>query len=75
MEKYKNLSGNSGVESFEIGEDFIRIKFQKVEAPYIYNHQNPGRKKVEKMKVLAQTGKGLSTYISQEVKDSYYSNV
>jgi len=28
MEKYKNLSGDSGVEGFDIGSNFIRVKLK-----------------------------------------------
>ena len=72
MEPYKNLSGNSGVESFEIGRGFIRVQFHD-EPPYLYTDQNVGHENVEQMKHLARAGKGLSTFISKHrlVRDGY----
>ncbi len=72
MEKYKNKSGNSGVTHYEIGEDFIKVRFQHSDEIYTYNYQIPGKSAVEKMKVLAKDGEGLSTFIAQEVKDDYF---
>jgi hypothetical protein len=73
MENYQNKSGDSGVSAFEVGEDFIRVRFTKSSDMYTYNYSKPGKKRVEKMKQLAWEGKGLSTYISREVKDNFFS--
>lgn len=70
MEKYKNLKGDSGVESYEIGSDFIIVQF-KNDGSYLYNYHIPGSSHVERMKKLALKGKGLSTYISKTVKKKY----
>lgn len=70
MNKYKSLQGKSGVEAYEIGENSIRIRFQGGET-YLYNEEKPGKLKVEKMKKLAESGSGLSTYISQQVRGNY----
>jgi hypothetical protein len=64
MERYKNLSGDSGVESFEIGPDFIEVQFHD-RPSYMYTDQSAGRDNVEQMKHLARAGRGLSTFISQ----------
>ncbi len=74
MEKYKNHQGKSGVLAYEIGEDYIKIRFQGNET-YVYNETRPGKAKVEKMKQLAVSGLGLSTYISQHVRDDYFEKV
>lgn len=68
-EHYKDLSGNSGVRFFQIGEDFIDVEFD--DAIYRYDYSRPGKKHVEAMKKLGKEGKGLSTYISQRVKSSF----
>lgn len=70
MERYKDLSGQSGVESFEIAERSIRVRF-KTGQIYLYSYERPGRLQTEKMKRLAKRGRGLSTYISREVRDKY----
>jgi hypothetical protein len=66
MERYKNLSGNSGVEAFELADDAITVKFRGG-ATYLYDYAVTGRAEVELMKSLAREGKGLSTYISRVV--------
>ena len=71
MKKYKNIHGDSGVLAYETGSDFIKVLFAGNEG-YIYNYEKPGKTKVEKMKKLAVAGKGLSTYISQAVRDKFY---
>ncbi|MBP1223501.1 hypothetical protein [Flavobacterium sp. 1355] len=70
MEKYRNLKGDSGVESYEIGSDFIIVQF-KNDGSYLYNYEIPGNSHVERMKKLALKGKGLSTYISTNIKKKY----
>ena len=60
MERYQNLGGNSGVASYEIGTDFIRVKFH--DGPtYVYDDTAPGAEHVDRMKTLARAGRGLST--------------
>ena len=71
MERYRNLSGASGVNSFEIGNDFIRVKFTATSQTYTYSHRKAGSNHVENMKTLARTGSGLNTYINQHVKFKY----
>jgi hypothetical protein len=41
MEKYKNIKGDSGVQSYEIGADFIIVQFIN-DGSYLYNNQIPG---------------------------------
>ena len=70
MPHYANLSGNSGVASYEIESDSIAVTFRSG-ATYLYNYDAPGRDDVERMKELAEAGQGLSTYISQNVKKNF----
>lgn len=69
MVKYRNKE--SGVESYEIGDDYIKVKFKTSPNIYHYTYSNPGKDIVERMKLLALRGKGLSTLISQLVGDNY----
>ncbi|HKR06171.1 MAG TPA: hypothetical protein VJY62_16160 [Bacteroidia bacterium] len=73
MHRYKNLSLNSGVTHYSIGNDFIEVKFKNKPAIYIYSYSINGKEHIEKMKKLAAKGQGLSTYISQhpEVKNHF----
>ncbi|MHB1205033.1 MAG: hypothetical protein ACYCZX_05665 [Rhodospirillaceae bacterium] len=74
MERYANLSGDSGVEAFEISADSIRIRFRHGET-YVYNARAPGSREVEHMKKLARAGKGLSSYIARVVKTRFDSKL
>lgn len=70
LRRYKNRHHDSGVTAYEIGDDYIKVEF--AEGPlYLYTHEIPGARKVEQMKKLAMEGKGLSTYISRNVRDKY----
>jgi hypothetical protein len=72
MKRYGNHSGRSGVAFFEDGPDFIKIQFaETASVVYVYDHVIPGSIEVEQMKALAAAGQGLSTYISQHVRDRY----
>jgi hypothetical protein len=72
MQSYANLHGSSGVESFDSGPDFIRLCFR--DSPrwvYVYDYVVPGAAHLERMKAPAAEGRGLSTYISQQVREEY----
>jgi hypothetical protein len=71
LQLYKNHHGNSGVVSFESGNDFIKIRFKHSPVVYVYTFALPGRMHVEEMKRLASDGYGLATYISQNVKKNF----
>ena len=72
MPQYKNLDGDSGIESYEISDDSITVTFRSgKERHYLYTHQKPGEVMVEKMKSLAIQGKGLNEYINTVVKKQY----
>ncbi|CAN7406605.1 hypothetical protein LJR289_002494 [Pseudoduganella sp. LjRoot289] len=70
MERYRDLSGTSGVTAYTIKPDAIDIRFVDG-AVYTYTYASTGRQRVERMKRLARSGAGLSTYISREVRDAY----
>jgi len=70
MEQYRNLTGNSGVKSYEIGADYITIEFNDG-AIYRYTHASAGKENVERMKGLARAGQGLSTFVSTTVSKLY----
>lgn len=71
MERYRNSGGDSGVYGYEIGSDFIRVKFSGNSRTYTYSYRKAGRSHVEQMKVLAQGGSGLNSYINKHVKFLY----
>src|SRR4051794_15377806 len=61
VEPYLDLSGNSGVQGYEIGPDFIRVQFRDGDS-YLYTYESVGRNNVEHMKWLAVAGKELSSF-------------
>jgi len=70
MKQYKDISGTSGVTAYEESSDGISIEFNHGSV-YLYTYSSTGKRSIEKMKKLAASGKGLSTYISQHIKDKY----
>lgn len=70
MERYKNLSGNSPITNYQIEDDRIIVRF-KGSKSYSYSYRKAGRNNVEHMKVLARNGKGLSAYITRNVRYLY----
>lgn len=71
LKKYKNKSRISGVAGYEIGNDYIKIKFIGGDDAYVYSYTSAGETNVEIMKSLAQKGIGLSTYISLHVRNDF----
>ena len=71
MQKYKNLGGDSGVEGYEIGPDYIVVKFKTTARTYTYSYASAGEEAVEHMKGLAKSGEGLNEYINRFVRDKY----
>ncbi|WP_158880716.1 hypothetical protein [Rhodanobacter sp. L36] len=70
MKCYANLSGNSGITGYQIGDASIRIRFVNGDI-YEYDATSPGYEHVQNMQLLAQAGEGLATYISRFVHDDY----
>lgn len=71
MERYRNSGGDSGVSSFEIGADYITVKFSGTIRIYRYSYKKAGQNHVETMKRLARSGSGLNSYINRYVKNLY----
>ena len=72
MTPYKNLSKESGVKAFEILDDGIRVQFLSNDV-YYYSNDIPGKEHVDQLKALAQKGRGLATYISQNIRSNFAS--
>jgi hypothetical protein len=72
MTPYQRLSGDSGVLSYRSMPSAIKVEFVDGKI-YTYTYASAGRDQVEQMKRLARAGRGLSTYISQHVRDGYAS--
>lgn len=70
MQRYRNLSGDSGVEAYEIEREAITVRFRGG-ATYRYSHAVTGPNEVETMITLALAGRGLGTFISTRVGKRY----
>jgi hypothetical protein len=70
MEIYSNRRGNSPITHFQIENERISVWFRGGKK-YSYSYRKAGQTHVEKMKILARTGSGLSAYITQNVKLAY----
>lgn len=72
MIKYEDINGDSGVEAYEQGDDYIAVLFKSGSARrYLYNHDVTGYQHVEAMKDLAANGDGLNAYINRHVRKNY----
>ncbi|MBV9215009.1 MAG: hypothetical protein JO053_02445 [Acidobacteria bacterium] len=71
MTPYIDISGRSGVDSFEIRDRAIFVRFKRNPKIYVYDYEVPGREYVEEMKRLAKRGRDLATYISRVIKGRY----
>ena len=70
MERYRNRGGDSGIVAYEIGLDFITVKFSD-RSVYLYTYQSAGRANIERMKRLAIAGEGLNSFINRRVRKRY----
>ncbi|MDA3876748.1 MAG: hypothetical protein PF483_06640 [Halothiobacillus sp.] len=74
MDKYANLSGESHVDCFELGNDRITVQFDDGHA-YLYTNDSSDLRNIEQMKSLAIAGRGLNTFISDHVRERYASQL
>jgi len=70
MVPYGNSAGNSGVVAYAIKGNGIDVQFIDGTV-YTYTSRSAGTIHIKRMQQLAKSGEGLSTYISQHVKDAY----
>ena len=63
MQPYNDRDGDSNVDAFEIGNDYIKVRFQD-ESIYLYTYVSAGSHHIENMKRLALNHDGLNAYIS-----------
>jgi len=70
MTKYKDINSDSGISKYKIDEDKITIEF-KGGSTYLYTYTSAGSTNIEKMKLLAQNGDGLNSFINKNVRTKY----
>ncbi len=68
MRTYGKNRADSGIRGYALLDDAIEIQFRDG-GVYRYSSKRPGAKLVAEMRRLAMTGKGLSTFINQHVRD------
>lgn len=72
MESYRNSSGNSPITHFEISDNSISVWFRGGKKnPYIYPVYKIGNYHFQQLIQKAISGKGLSTYINQNVRKDF----
>lgn len=74
MQPYRDISGDSGVAAYEIGNGSITVQFSRG-GTYLYDSSAPGAAHVAEMQRLAQAGDGLNTYINQHVRKNYAARI
>jgi len=70
MRAYGNKRGGTGVVAYDMGPDWIVLRFVDG-STYRYDRHHPGPYHVAEMQRLAEAGSGLSTYLNRYVRDDY----
>lgn len=70
VERYKNLSGDSGVVRYQLSEGAILVQFSDGSL-YEYTNESAGNNAIATMHRLAVAGRGLSSFISTAVREKY----
>ena len=63
MQKYNDIDGDSNIDKFEMGDDYIVVKFMDG-GTYTYSYSSAGSYHIEEMKRLALSHDGLNAYIN-----------
>jgi len=71
MRKYKDIDRDSNIEAYDIGADYIIIRFNNGKRDYTYTNTTAGRTNVETAKRLAENGEGLNSHINRNMKNLY----
>lgn len=64
MQKYNDIDDDSNIDEFELGSDYIKVKFFDG-AIYTYTYTSAGSSHIEEMKNLACAHDGLNAYINR----------
>jgi len=70
MKAYRDFGGDSGVAGYETASDSITVQF-KDGAVYLYTNSSAGTQNIQRMKILAENGNGLNSFINTNVKKLY----
>ena len=67
---YQSQNGNSGVSFYALDPLSINVWFRDGRG-YVYDSRKPGKLHLDEMKRFAEEGRGLATYINQNVRTNY----
>lgn len=70
MQTYSSSEHNSGIVAYEAGQDYINVKFSDG-AVYAYTSASAGMQKINQMKLLAASGRGLNTFINHHARKGF----
>ena len=70
MQPYQNTTGKSNIDSYEIGEGYLKIGFSNGDV-YTYTTDSAGQETLDQMIALAISGTGLNGFINKYAKDTY----
>ncbi|MBS0420445.1 MAG: hypothetical protein JSR66_22250 [Proteobacteria bacterium] len=70
MERYLNRSGNSRIVAYKVGPASITVQFSDGSL-YLYTYESAGAENIERMKELAVSGRGLSSFIAATASNRY----
>ena len=74
VREYANGNSNSGIKQYKEGEGWIEVQFTDGSV-YKYDNESTGESKIKLMKILAEVGKGLNSYINVHVRTAYAERV
>ena len=72
MTPYRGNPKKHGVLAYDIKQDAIDVEFNSGWS-YHFSYEKPGALRVERMKELAESGHGLSTFINKYVRNRFES--
>jgi len=64
MQPYNDIDNDSNVDAYEIGDDYIAVRFMDGSV-YTYTYGSAGVSHIENMKKLALSHDGLNAYINR----------
>jgi hypothetical protein len=70
MQRYGGADRDSGIDAYEVGANYMRVRFING-GTYLYTYRSAGKRHIENMKALAYSGRGLNTYINDNVRQLF----
>jgi hypothetical protein len=70
MQRYSGADRDSGIDAYEAGANFMRVRFIHG-GTYLYTYRSAGKHHIDNMKTLAKSGKGLNSYINDHVREFF----